>query len=117
MEREPVFDTDEIVYLDYLTELDGELTEQKEELIQREQARFENLSVEMSRIAEQFAEGEISKSRYDYKMFRLDAFHKRQTEFERILKQYDYIKSLQNKGMIHIMPPAKNGIFMAWRKP
>ena len=99
MEREPVFDTDEAVYLDYLTELEGELTEQKETFIREEQERFENLPAEAERIAEQFAEGEITKNRYDYEMFRLNAFRERKAGFAQILEQYDYIKSLRDMGV------------------
>lgn len=96
---EPIHSFDESVYTSYIEKMEGEFTKQKETFILNEQDRFNNIGIEANKLTKQLNDGIITQSNYDYEMFLLEAFQKRQTGFLKVVEQYNHVKSLHTNGI------------------
>lgn len=99
MKSEPVYSFDDDVYNRYLEQLEGELTEEKKTFLREEQERFDNVPADMARVAQQLEDGEITKNRYEYEQFLLESFQKQSIGFAKVMKQYQAICELEERGI------------------
>ncbi len=92
---------DTAVYKGYVDSLAGELTEEKEEFIQAEQKRFDNIPSELQKLRNSYKDGLIDEAFYKEELNKITLFAEKRIGFERLKKQYQYLVSLKKEKDIN----------------
>lgn len=92
---------DTAVYKGYVDSLAGELTAQKEKLIQDEQKKFDNIPLELQKLKNSFENNEIGKSEYTRELNKITLLIEKKTGFERLKNQYQYLVNLKKEKGIN----------------
>ncbi len=91
---------DTSVYKGYVDSLAGELTAEKEKLIQDEQNRFDNIPLELQKLRNSFKNGVLDKAAYTRELNKITLLSEKKVGFERLKKQYQYLVNLkEEKGI------------------
>lgn len=97
----------ESYYQSVMMQLEGELTQEKEALIDAENKRYEEAFAQIAKIEELVDAGEIDKSAGDSMKSRYNSEVAFYPAFQRVLDQYDYVKEsggefLYDTGYLHL---------------
>lgn len=97
---EKFFTSDEATYKNYIAILNGELTEEKENYINEEKERFENLALEYDKLDAMYENKEISAEEHYSRGNKLSLISKKEKIFNEILNQYEYVLELKEEKNI-----------------
>lgn len=97
----------ESYYQSVMLQLEGELTQEKEALIDAENKRYEEAFAQIAKIDELVESGEIDQSAGDSMKSRYNSEVAFYPSFQRVLDQYDYVKEsggefLYDTGYLHL---------------
>ncbi|MHB8065349.1 MAG: hypothetical protein ACYDG2_22510, partial [Ruminiclostridium sp.] len=95
-----LMDNDTAVYKTYVDSMTGRVTLEKEELIQMEQKRFDKIPSEIQKLNKTFIDGSITKEDFSIGLNRIKLFSERQTGFERLKTQNQYLLNLKKEKNI-----------------
>ncbi len=88
----------DVRYMQYATQFAGELTEEKEQLLQEEQARYDSIWEDIDELSAALARGEITQDEYEVERAEIDSFSGGKTAFTHVSTQYETLKEKKAQG-------------------
>lgn len=94
------FNQEDAFYNQYLQTYTGVLTEDKEEQLQADYNKFNNLPLQYAQLQEAYLNKEIPLEQYNIELAKLDVFSMKKKAFTRVYVQYEHLQKLQlEKGI------------------
>ena len=84
-----------------MKELEGKLTEKKEQTVLEKKAYFDDIIQQLEKLEEQFGEGKIAERQYEDRKLSLESKLALYPAFVRVYERYDYVKKHQGARFVY----------------
>lgn len=91
----------EMSYKQWMQNLNGKLTEEKEEQIQNQKNYYDEILKQLENLEQIFASGEISEQDYDNRKLSLESQLAFYPAFQRVYERYEYVKQDSDRQFVY----------------